>query len=113
MKPAALPAAGFTTLCPYRFSAYAIVTATGTPSPRPWARNAITVSVVTAYGEPLGHFLDALQPEPAVLPRVQLIITSSKLREVLLENALQEVLCPWQIAWVGLWGWLPWRHLLL
>ena len=41
VKPAALPAAGFTTLCPYRFSAYAIVTATGTPSPRPWARNAI------------------------------------------------------------------------
>ena len=66
-----------------------------------------TVSVVTAYGEPLGHLLDALQPEPAVLPRVPLIITSSKLREVLLENALQEVLRPWQIAWVGLWGWLP------
>ena len=72
-----------------------------------------TVSVVTAYGELLGHFLDALQPEPAVLPRVPLIITSSKLREVLLENALQQVLRPWQIASVGLWGWLPWRHLLL
>ena len=26
---------------PHRFSAYAIITATGTPSPRPWARNAI------------------------------------------------------------------------
>ena len=65
-----------------------------------------TVSVVTTYGELLGHFLDALQPEPAVLPRVPLIITSSKLREVLLENALQQVLRPWQIASVGLWGWL-------
>ncbi len=50
VKPAALPAAGFTTLCPYRFSAYAIVTATGTPSPRPWARNAIPAS----FGR-LGH----------------------------------------------------------
>ena len=41
MKPAALTCCGLHTLRPCRFSAYAIVTATGTLSPRPWARNAI------------------------------------------------------------------------
>ena len=41
MKPAAFTCCGLHTLRPGRFSAYAIVTATGTPSSRPWARNAI------------------------------------------------------------------------
>ena len=37
---------------PYRFSAYAIVTATGTPSPRLWARNAIA-PLITALRQPI------------------------------------------------------------
>ena len=41
VKPAAFTCCGLHTLRPHRFSAYAIITATGTPSPRPWARNAI------------------------------------------------------------------------
>ena len=44
MKPAAFACCGLHTLRPCRFSSYAIVTATGTPSPRPWARNAIPTS---------------------------------------------------------------------
>ena len=41
MKPAAFTCCGLHTLPLYRFSTYAIVTATGTPSRRRRARNAI------------------------------------------------------------------------
>ena len=48
MKPAAFTCCGLHTLRPHRFSAYAIITATGTPSPRPWARNAIGGTISTS-----------------------------------------------------------------
>ena len=54
VKPAAFTCCRLHTLCPYPFSAYAILIASGTPSPRPWARNVIKANpnateILTSY----------------------------------------------------------------